>query len=442
MFKLTKNVWKVNKLNLFDDKYEEVTLDLVNMRLKNLVDKHYIYKWLNNFETDEKQYMLEVLLKMECITTNEIFERYFDVFKQFFNAGVKNDSLVLVHPIGKYEKSGTGMIYYINKVITSNELKKLIPKSVEIKFTKKLEIGNGLEENDLNSYSEIYLILVDDILGTGKTAINYYKHKIKNIELLKKYNVNINFIAIFSMYDAIANITSSIYKSRVFVSMLRNKAFKGSNILFKEQAKIRGICYKYGEKIYPENPLGYNNSQALVTFPYGSPNNTLPIIWMSSNKRNSWHPIFPRFISNKLSESKERRKEFAYWLSVTKLFGDLDFIALKKTEVDGKEKYSIDKKSYIYMYMLKLLKEKKDVPTICQELGIFEHEYNKYVKKGIDFKDIVINQENEVDLTEQGTKKCAEILEIARKKELNIYKYKNKEFKEIDYLPSTFRGES
>ena len=86
------------------------------------------------------------------------------------------------------------------------------------------------------------------------------------------------------MADAIENITNSIEKSSVFVSMKKNKAFKGNNILLREQTKIREICYKYGDIIYRKrsngaHPLGYNNSQALVTFPYGTPNNTLPIIW-------------------------------------------------------------------------------------------------------------------------------------------------------------------
>lgn len=97
------------------------------------------------------------------------------------------------------------------------------------------------------------------------------------------------------------------------------------------------ICQKYGEKLYPKHPLGYDDSQLLIAFEYNTPNNTLPIIWSSTNNESSnietiWHPIFERRkikVNNK-TKSNEDKTSNRYIQNIpqtyNRIFGrELDF---------------------------------------------------------------------------------------------------------------------
>jgi len=80
--------------------------------------------------------------------------------------------------------------------------------------------------------------------------------------------------------------------------------------------KMKALALKYGQKMVILKkggkdifyPLGYGACEALVSFDYGPPNNTIPIIWSS----DKWYPIFPRLakirslISNNLISTNEK----------------------------------------------------------------------------------------------------------------------------------------
>ena len=62
--------------------------------------------------------------------------------------------------------------------------------------------------------------------------------------------------------------------------------------------RLKKICTKYGKRLYPEHPLGYEDSQSLLVFPHNVPNNTLPIIWAGPESESEegvvWKPVWKR----------------------------------------------------------------------------------------------------------------------------------------------------
>ena len=182
--------------------------------------------------------------------------------------------------------------------------------------------------------------------------------------------------------------------------------------------------------------LGYNNAQALVSFSYGSPNNTLPIIW--SNKDN-WIPLLPRFSKDKISQAREFRKNISFELSILKEFGsDLlkdNFFSLEVKR--GKRIFS--SVNHIDFSIYGIIKLSRG-GFICQKLGILFSDYEDYLREG---KERGLFEEGN-KLTKFGlevygdAKKCIE----SRKKSIDYEKSVLFDIKEINYIPKMFNGKS
>ncbi|MBM4056516.1 MAG: hypothetical protein FJ264_17990 [Planctomycetes bacterium] len=79
------------------------------------------------------------------------------------------------------------------------------------------------------------------------------------------------------------------------------KAFSPNSCYFpdsKLRKRLKKICKKYGNQLYPGHPLGYEDSQSLFVFPHNVPNNTLPIIWAGPDSESApgriWRPLWKR----------------------------------------------------------------------------------------------------------------------------------------------------
>src|SRR5690606_35318656 len=83
--------------------------------------------------------------------------------------------------------------------------------------------------------------------------------------------------------------------------------------------KIGVFNLKYGKNI-PANEkksnylphLGYTDSERLISFFYGTPNNTLPIIY----GHHHWTPLYPRNAGVRMEDAKKLKKEIAYSIGI------------------------------------------------------------------------------------------------------------------------------
>ncbi|MBZ9572554.1 hypothetical protein KJA15_04455 [Patescibacteria group bacterium] len=142
-----------------------------------------------------------------------------------------------------------------------------------------------------------YILFIDDFLGTGDTAINFWESSIiKN--LIKNFpDITLYYLPLVALKKGVDNVTSftrfKIISPQIFTEDYR--VFSDKSCIFpdrKKREETKKMCEVYGEYLEGINySLGYKDSQALVGLHHNIPDNTLPIIW---SKSKGWYPIFKR----------------------------------------------------------------------------------------------------------------------------------------------------
>lgn len=164
---------------------------------------------------------------------------------------------------------------------------------------------NSIRER-IQRHKEIKAIVVaDDFVGTGKTAKRDLGPLFEDralIKLLAARNIKLHVVAVcgssLAREQLLENFSGHGFPFDVtFGTELAEseKAFSKSSSIWEseeerhraqELARIRGL------ELDRKQPLGYDNSQALVVFKDNCPNNTLPILWKNSPE---WRSLFQRF---------------------------------------------------------------------------------------------------------------------------------------------------
>lgn len=418
---------------------DSITLDILSKRLKNIVSPMDILKWLNNFQKDETKIALDYLYRFTIYTSNEIEEIFHESLNQILRK-LKGQQKAIIHPIGKFGKSGSMMSYLLKK---TNSFKC---------NDEKLYLTSDYTEFDNLYQSYSTLILVDDFVGTGKSILDYLTDYIKNrLDLFEK----VYFICVAGMEIGIKNINQKFDEIFVPKSNIYKKAFSSDASYFgyRNFGLHRQVAYEYGSKLtkpvilkcgkkkFP-NALGYENTQALIGFFYGCPNNTLPIFWKESDNQLKWSSLLPRFNEDKISKAKHFRKNISFELSLLKEFGTerLQKEFINYEIIRGKKKYnSVNHINFSLYAILKLLREGNNEVSICQKLGILHSDYVNYLKIGKN--NGIFTSKFEISL------KGLELYNDAKKCIKNSFAYKHEnrnEFnsKNIIFIPKTFNGRS
>lgn len=420
------------------EKIDNITLDVISARLKNLASPLDILKWLNNFQDDEIKYAIEIASNLTVFSTYEIEEIINSSLDNIYPKLDKNEILI-IHPVGNFGKSGSMVTYFFQKThyFRKNKNKvKMLPSLVNYEY----------EEDKIYN-----LVLLDDFVGSGNTVSKYLDDSIKPIRDQFK---DINFIGIAAMKLGYQKLKKQFKNIEIPDSNIFKKAFSSDASYFgyRKYRKHRELSYKYGElltsptKIRSDNSkkfgaaLGYENSQALVAFSHGSPNNTLPIIWAN---KNDWFPLIPRFFSDKINVSKEFRKSISYELSILKEFGSQNLrdeffsMTIKK---GNKTFSSVSKIDFSIYAIIKLSRSGFNEISICQKLGILTKDYEEILTIGK--KRGLFDNGNELTMfgleLYQDAKKC-----IERKK--RNFEYEEADYfkiRKINYLPNQFNGKS
>lgn len=418
---------------------DNVTLDILSARLKNVVSPLDILKWLGNFKKNELKYAIDILSNLTVYTTNEIEEILNDSFNSLFEK-LEKDDRIIVHPIGDFGKSGSLITYFFQKTAfyknRNNQSKiKLLPT------LNNFETQTGLKYT---------LVLLDDFIGSGKTLKTFYDESIKDV----RHNFDkLYFVGIAGMSLGIKTITPLFDNIKIPPSNLFRKIFSsdGSFFGYRKHYRHREFCYEYGkiltsptnkktEHIKYNNALGFENSQALVSFAYGSPNNTLPIIWAN---KNGWIPLIPRFSIDKISVAKMFRKNISHELAILKEFGSTkiqdNFFSYKIKK--GKKTFtSVNKIDFSIYSIIKLTRAGFVPVSICQKLGILYKDYEEIIEQGK--KRGIFETDNQLTLfgleLYSDAKKCIE----SSKKSFEYESVDHYPIKQLNYLPEKFNGRS
>lgn len=419
---------------------DNITLDVLSTRLKNIVSPLDILTWLSNFEKDEVNKAIDFLTNLTVYTTNEIEEILNSSFC-LLNTRLKQEQKIIVHPVGKFGKSGSIISYFFQKTDFYRKYKKRILLTPDIGGFNK------------NVNSQDVLVLIDDFVGTGKTIENYYLEKIAPVSDIFSQTA---FIGVAGMKFGVHKISRCfnriiIPKSNIFLKVFSNEA---SYFGYRKFYGHRDLAFKYGalltraKKLKNGNEkhihaLGHENSQALVCFSYGSPNNTLPIIYSNSNENIEWTPLIPRFSEDKINIAKSFRKNILHELAILKEFGSENvrksFFSLKINK--GRKTFSsLNHIDFSIYAIIKMARNGFNSVSICQRLGILHDDYERYLLIGRERG--VFTEKN--SLTQFGlelyseAKKCIE----RRRRSLEINSEKNYVINAINYMPKKFNGRS
>lgn len=147
------------------------------------------------------------------------------------------------------------------------------------------------------------LVFIDDIIASGGSIIDGIK-KLNQLcgEVIAARNIKVVIAAVCGLESGKENIekmkSEVSFKFEIYTCDTLNdsdRCFADKSSFFEdasEKRKAKEIARKYGIKLQKRQPLGFDEGQLLVVFFDTCPNNSLPILWYSSEA--SWIPLFRR----------------------------------------------------------------------------------------------------------------------------------------------------
>ncbi|OIR02427.1 archaeal ATPase [mine drainage metagenome] len=167
-------------------------------------------------------------------------------------------------------------------------------------------VERRLRNSDENFVKPKVILVVDDVVGSGKTlsegAVELGE---KCGALLTNLSIPIVGIIIISTEDGERKIVSSI-KSTKFLPMTLHVCEYVSPVSYafpayeigpwstsEERDRAKALCTRLGTGLY-KDPLGYNGQGLLLVMPDTCPNNSLPILYKTKPGLPNWKALFPR----------------------------------------------------------------------------------------------------------------------------------------------------
>jgi len=142
------------------------------------------------------------------------------------------------------------------------------------------------------------VVFFDDIIGSGNQAVSFFQKHLTTI------STQIIYAAVFGFTDGVERVRHGTAFAHVMSGLTlsdEERAFTKNSAVFPtedERERIRLLTEKYGRILFPQHPLGYDDSQALLVFPHNTPNNTLPVIWAGPRNEKApgviWNPVWER----------------------------------------------------------------------------------------------------------------------------------------------------
>lgn len=403
----------------------QVEIQAISSRFKGFITSVDIINWLDNFSKNDWAFALYVLEKTEFLTGDEILECFNDYLNQIISQHPKKE-LLIIPANEEFGKSATAMTYYITKTDCFRKKK--------ARLVQRL----GQVKREIKPDKQI-IVLIDDFLGTGRTLEGFVKQYIPMFKSIG-YTETIWIASAYMMNEAKVRLENLDDKIKT-LGQERFKCFSPHGSAFGNQKKaLREFSFQSGKDLFiihdnktgskTSHPLGYENSQSLVAFSHTTPNNSLPILWASSNLH---HPIFPRSTHPRIDRMKLLRKESSYWLYHARKLGFFELVSKTDEKLERADILDIDIR---FIAVLKLLKQKRPIPTICQYLGILEQDYLELIELGN--KKGILNKDS--TFTEKGKLHYAKLLQeikmLKSKKRRAIIAKNDKDI----YVPKTFRG--
>lgn len=392
-------------------KYNSITKKWGGVKLQKEFDGK-IDDWIKQFENVEKGILIDILKHYNYYTVRKVTTGIEVLFKKFIELYKEDPREMVFIPV--YKDYGVGFSDdFFNNFWIKNNLK----ESAEKNIYELLKAGSVFEK----------IVIVDDYSGSGKTIENTIKHCIEVNENIKK---SIFYILTIQMSTKAKErlekfAVSQEMNIKVCSIEIVEKVFNNTNMFEKSIAEKKrneyiDICTKHG--ISRRYQLGHEKTQALLSFYYNTPNNTLGLFWEENDNYSS---IFKRHkpVETKLSaiqkDTKERKNEQKSGI-------------IKKHEVD--ERYN-----YLMVYLLNEDNE-LDYNKARSKFGMTEEQMDEAIIYLIK-NDFIIISSGRIKATDK-LKECIKISKIRELKDMKSNEDKPNNIQEnASYLPRNFEKE-
>lgn len=154
--------------------------------------------------------------------------------------------------------------------------------------------SHDIEKLSLSNFEYIEnVIFIDDIIGSGKTVETFFE---ANKEKLNKVKTFIFCVVILEngLYYLNSYFDKNGFDCQIIYSEVQRPAFTNEYIFLDDNIINENKLRDFEKKLFGNKSkyvLGFENSQALVTFFRNTPNNTLGSFWYTGKK---WNGLFPR----------------------------------------------------------------------------------------------------------------------------------------------------
>jgi hypothetical protein len=349
-------------LEILEVFYEE--LDLIVQKISSKCSKSEICQWLDNFEPDDRIAALEILQKLLYVNENQLFIGAEQMIDEIISK-VPQNSTFYFYPIAKYGKSSTLFAYYLKK---SPNFKKLLREQ------RAFFLRHQSDYESTVIYDQTVLVFFDDFFGSGGSFMKSHR----NIDRLSSPRISsarYQFAASLYRMETAETLIKQLLPNIQFVGKRHYQIFGDTPGMFATPFQIvkkKAIASTYAIKKHlftsdsNNHDLGYKGSQALISFAYMPPNNTLPIIWSS---KSGWRPLLPRDFED------IQKKENDYRSNTLAAAAKLEF-GLRPGEYQNYDKNRLN-----ILLILTYIRRKVAFPLITIDTGIDSEYLDELLKR-------------------------------------------------------------
>ncbi len=267
-----------------------------------------IRAWLDQEESHVNQRLLfKLLLNLRFPKDEETREKFKEIHDK-----IKMDFPLIIQKKKSDRRKDIIVTYVDGQGKSGSHHSALYCHESGISTTCNIEIGNiskDIKSRHKQGNGIKGMVVVDDFIGTGKSlSSNLGKFIVNNEEVLKKYDIPIRVVVLFSTINGEEYVRSQMLNMAikdidlVVCETLDKRHIAFSNELGfwensdeKEQAKA--LCIKYGTRLSRKSPLGFQDEGLLITFTRNCPNNTLPVLHAEKAGNEGWKPLFTRIFT-------------------------------------------------------------------------------------------------------------------------------------------------
>ncbi|MCD1158989.1 phosphoribosyltransferase [Peribacillus frigoritolerans] len=270
-------------------------------KLSNLEEK--FIRWISCIEEQDEDVFLELFRKLKYYNRIEVINTLETLYKDFKLRETTFPNSVFL-PVSSFGGIANGAISLLDC------FREAVQDEAEVSKKRIApQPRDFFHEFDITTVQN--LVLIDDVIGSGDTLINFLiRLELNCPELIEGRKIYI--FSLINLQKGIDNVLAFAKDNGLDLKFVNEsvieKAFSNQATFPTEKSSIEGkrIVRKYEKRISSNSiyVMGYKRSEALVSFFFNTPNNTLTTFWENDENKN-WFSVFPRDKSEDTFELKE-----------------------------------------------------------------------------------------------------------------------------------------